>query len=112
MERVLAFLTLAASLVACGPSDRGLQARYRFVDDSPVALERGEAPTAVIHDDTRRVLQGHPGGLALRFARLKAYRSDKGPGDADTIATVRDIYYKQTGERPDGGERQLSLLPE
>jgi DNA ligase-1 len=31
----------------------------------------------------------YPGGVALRFARVKRYREDKGPDDADTIATVR-----------------------
>ncbi len=54
----------------------------------------------------------YPGGLALRFARLKAYREDKRPEDTDTIATVRALYQKQTGELPDEGERQLSLLLE
>jgi ATP-dependent DNA ligase I len=34
----------------------------------------------------------YPGGMALRFARIKAYRLDKGPGDADTIDTVRAIH--------------------
>jgi DNA ligase-1 len=34
----------------------------------------------------------YPGGVALRFARLKTYRSDKSPAEADTIDTVRDIY--------------------
>ena len=34
----------------------------------------------------------YPGGLALRFARVKGYRPDKGPQDADTIDTVRRIY--------------------
>jgi DNA ligase-1 len=34
----------------------------------------------------------YPGGVALRFARVKGYRPDKGPGDADTIETVRDIH--------------------
>jgi len=53
----------------------------------------------------------YPGGLALRFARLKAYREDKNPEDADTIATVRALYQKQTGELPHEGERQLRLLP-
>ena len=34
----------------------------------------------------------YPGGLALRFARVKGYRPDKDPGDADTIDTVREIF--------------------
>ena len=34
----------------------------------------------------------YPGGLALRFARVKGYRPDKGPQDADTIDTVRRIH--------------------
>ena len=34
----------------------------------------------------------YPGGLALRFARVKSYRSDKTAAEADTIATVRAIY--------------------
>ncbi|HLJ21446.1 MAG TPA: ATP-dependent DNA ligase [Stellaceae bacterium] len=38
----------------------------------------------------------YPGGLALRFARVKAYRPDKRAEDADTIDTVRSIYERQT----------------
>jgi len=34
----------------------------------------------------------YPGGLALRFARVKRYRPDKGPDLADTIATVRELH--------------------
>jgi len=34
----------------------------------------------------------YPGGLALRFARVKGYRPDKRPDEADTIDTVRRIY--------------------
>ena len=37
----------------------------------------------------------YPAGLALRFARLKGYRPDKRPDDADTVDTVRRIYEKQ-----------------
>ena len=37
----------------------------------------------------------YPGGLALRFARVKRYRSDKSAVDADTIDTVRAIYAGQ-----------------
>jgi DNA ligase-1 len=38
----------------------------------------------------------YPGGLALRFARVKGYRPDKKPADADTIETVRRIYAAQS----------------
>jgi DNA ligase-1 len=38
----------------------------------------------------------YPGGLALRFARVKRYRSDKGAQDADSIETVRLIYEGQS----------------
>jgi DNA ligase 1 len=34
----------------------------------------------------------YPGGLALRFARVKRYRQDKGSDDTDTIDTVRNIH--------------------
>ena len=37
----------------------------------------------------------YPGGVALRFARVRGYRADKGPDDADTIATVRAIHAGQ-----------------
>ena len=37
----------------------------------------------------------YPGGLALRFARVKAYRSDKRPDEADTIDTIRRLYASQ-----------------
>jgi DNA ligase-1 len=37
----------------------------------------------------------YPGGLALRFARLKGYRSDKSARDADTIDTVRMLFERQ-----------------
>jgi DNA ligase 1 len=30
----------------------------------------------------------YPGGVALRFARVKRYRDDKGPGEADTIERI------------------------
>jgi DNA ligase-1 len=33
----------------------------------------------------------YPGGLALRFARVKRYRTDKSASDADTIGTVRTL---------------------
>jgi DNA ligase-1 len=33
----------------------------------------------------------YPGGVALRFARVKGYRPDKSPAEVDTIETVRAI---------------------
>ncbi|WP_228389311.1 ATP-dependent DNA ligase [Cumulibacter manganitolerans] len=33
----------------------------------------------------------YPGGVALRFARVKRYRDDKPPADADTIGTLRSL---------------------
>jgi DNA ligase 1 len=33
----------------------------------------------------------YPGGVALRFARVRGYRTDKGVEQADTIATVRAL---------------------
>ena len=33
----------------------------------------------------------YPGGVALRFARVRRYRDDKGPADADTIDAVRAL---------------------
>jgi DNA ligase-1 len=34
----------------------------------------------------------YPGGMALRFARVKGYRNDKTAAEADTIETVRAIF--------------------
>ena len=37
----------------------------------------------------------YPGGLALRFARVKRYRDDKTAAEADTMETVRAIHAGQ-----------------
>jgi len=37
----------------------------------------------------------YPGGMALRFARVKGYRHDKSAAEADTIDTVRVIYERR-----------------
>jgi DNA ligase 1 len=42
----------------------------------------------------------YPGGLALRFARVKRYRTDKAALEADTFATIQDIYRRATGREP------------
>jgi DNA ligase 1 len=45
----------------------------------------------------------YPSGLALRFARVKRYREDKRPEEADTIDAVRALYARQGA---DAGEEQ------
>jgi DNA ligase-1 len=44
----------------------------------------------------------YPGGLALRFARVKGYRPDKKAEDADTMETVRRIYAAQPAPHASG----------
>ncbi len=39
----------------------------------------------------------YPGGLALRFARVKTFREDKSAAEADTIETVRRIFAQKFG---------------
>jgi DNA ligase-1 len=36
----------------------------------------------------------YPGGVALRFARVRRYRDDKSPDEADTIDTVRALLHR------------------
>ena len=47
----------------------------------------------------------YPGGLALRFARLKRYRLDKQASDSDVIATVGGLGQRDT--LMDGGDKHL-----
>ncbi len=42
----------------------------------------------------------YPGGLALRFARVKRYRPEKPASEADTFATVQRIYQQMTSREP------------
>ncbi|MGH1550644.1 ATP-dependent DNA ligase [Leifsonia poae] len=51
------------------------------------------APTTVVEiaiDGVQRSSR-YPGGIALRFARVKRYRDDKDAGEADTIETLRGL---------------------
>lgn len=41
--------------------------------------------------DGVQVSSRYPGGVALRFARVRGYRPDKDPADADTIDSVRAL---------------------
>ena len=46
----------------------------------------------------------YPGGLALRFARVKRYRLDKRPEDADTMETVRALYERRINSGASGAQ--------
>lgn len=41
----------------------------------------------------------YPGGLSLRFARVRRFRTEKSPAEADTIQTVWSIFEGKDGQR-------------
>lgn len=57
---------------------------------------RPELVVEIAFNELQRSRQ-YPGGMALRFARVKAYRPDKSARQADTLATVRRIFENQYG---------------
>ena len=69
---------------------RELQARALQRDDWVVHV-RPELVVEIEFSDIQKSPQ-YPAGLALRLARVKRYRPDKRPEDADTIDTVRRIH--------------------
>lgn len=66
-----------------------LLARETERDDWTVRV-RPELVVEIAFDGVQRSPR-YPAGLALRFARVVRYRPDKGAGEADTVATVREI---------------------
>jgi len=67
-------------------------------DDYTVHV-RPELVVEVAFNDVQASPQ-YPGGLALRFARVKRYRPDKGAVEADTLATLEAIHRRQAGLEP------------
>lgn len=64
--------------------------------DGPIVFVRPELVVEVAFNDLQESPQ-YPGGLALRFARVKGYRPDKSAEQADTLQTLQDIYRTMTG---------------
>jgi len=62
-------------------------------DDGYVVHVRPELVVEIAFNDVQESPH-YPGGLALRFARVKRYREDKRASEADTIDTVRAIFAK------------------
>lgn len=69
---------------------RELQARELSRNDWTVFV-RPELVVEIEFDGVQESSQ-YPGELALRFARVKRYRPDKQANQADTIATVRQLF--------------------
>ena len=72
-----------------------------LADGAPAASSRSAREGHVVHVRPELVVEiafndvqaspHYPGGVALRFARVKRYRPDKAAADADTIDTVRAL---------------------
>jgi DNA ligase-1 len=62
--------------------------------EGPVVQVRPELVAEIAFNDLQ-ASPHYPGGLALRFARLRRYRPDKTAAAADTIDTVRALYAAQ-----------------
>ena len=58
--------------------------------DGQTVYVRPEVVAEIAFNDVQKSPQ-YPGGVTLRFARVKRYRSDKTAADADTIATVQQM---------------------
>jgi len=67
--------------------------------DAYTVYVRPEVVAEIAFNDVQASSQ-YPGGLALRFARVKRYRDDKRAEDADTFATILSIYQQMTGQPP------------
>jgi DNA ligase-1 len=81
---------------------RELLAREIGRDDYTVYV-RPELVVEIAFNDLQASPQ-YPGGLALRFARVKRYRPDKRAEDADTIDAVRALYATQLRRRMEPAE--------
>jgi DNA ligase 1 len=89
-----------------GLTDRMLEWQTRRL----LALEAGRSghvvhvhPELVVEIAVNEIQRSpqYPAGLALRFARVKRYREDKRPEEADTVATVRALYGGAIQGEPD-----------
>ena len=64
--------------------------------DSFVVHVRPELVVEIAFNDIQ-ASPHYPAGMALRFARVKRYRTDKRPEEADTIDMVRALFHRQAG---------------
>ena len=67
--------------------------------DAYVVHVRPELVVEIAFNEIQESAQ-YPGRLALRFARVKRYRTDKSASESDTFASVQSIYSRMTGLDP------------
>jgi DNA ligase-1 len=67
--------------------------------DAYVVHVRPELVVEIAFNEIQESAQ-YPGRLALRFARVKRYRTDKSAGESDTFASVQSMYSRITGLEP------------
>lgn len=94
--------TEGGGFVMLGKTFKGLtDAMLAWQTDRLLGLETGRTAGTVrvrpelvveIAFNDIQVSPRYPGGLALRFARVKRYRADKRASEADTIETVRALH--------------------
>ncbi len=83
-----------------GLTDRELEAmtarlwELAVADDGYTVRVRPEVVVEVAYNEIQASPR-YPSAFALRFARITRIREDKGPGDADTLETLRDRYAAQ-----------------
>ena len=65
-----------------------LPAPGRSPSDGHVVHVRPEMVVEIAIDGVQRSTR-YPGGVALRFARVKRYRPDKAPAEADSITALQ-----------------------
>ena len=75
----------------------------QIATDGYTVYVRPELVVEITFNDLQQSPQ-YPGGLALRFARVKQYRPDKRAEDADTMDTIRALYARQGATIGDDGE--------
>ena len=96
---------VSGQFVMLGKTFKGLtDAMLRWQTEALLGLETGRdrwgvevRPELVVEIAFSDVQESprYPAGLALRFARVKRYRTDKPAEEADTLATVREIFDRQ-----------------
>lgn len=95
----------SGEFLVVGKTFKGLtDVEFQAMTERLLALERARTrnivtvfPRVVVEVLFNEIQESsqYPSGLALRFARILRVRDDKGPDEADTIQTLRELYELQ-----------------